>query len=309
MSKRKRNVISYEEAMRDIEKFVHDENSEELSDLDELYGDEYFDINVEAELENNSESDQENNSDNDTEALVEPPVARRKHRRKYLTYQRNVNSIEAALDEGNYDLFDLPLERVTIKGKIPDDSANKKNAKKDISFTNQLRNLVGRQSEKDVIKNKPGVASCAKDIDSPMETFEFFLPFEFMQKIVTITNIKIQKTIGEFSTEIESNKYPHIKEIDVVDLYATFGLMYFRGLYNLNNHDLNILFSEKHGPPPFGATMSRQRFEFIIAHICFDDPETRTDRWKHDRFAAMRDIFAECNRNFARAIVKYQMIT
>ena len=137
MSKRKRNV-SYEEAMRDIEKFVHDGNSEELSDLDELYGDEYFDINVEADLENNSESDQENNSDNDTEAFVEPPVARRKHRRKSLTFQRNVNSIEAALDEGNYDLFDLPLERVTIKGKIPDDSANKKNTKKDISFTTLL---------------------------------------------------------------------------------------------------------------------------------------------------------------------------
>ena len=48
-----------------------------------------------------------------------------------------------------------------------------------------------------------------------------------------------------------------------------------RGLYNLNNHKLSILFSEKQGLPVFGATMSLLRFKFILAHLCFDDEETR----------------------------------
>jgi hypothetical protein len=41
------------------------------------------------------------------------------------------------------------------------------------------------------------------------------------------------------------------------------------------------------------TTMSRNRFKFIRANLCFDDSSTRDDRWKPDRFAAIREIF-EC---------------
>ena len=106
-----------------------------------------------------------------------------------------------------------------------------------------------------------------------------------------------------------SNKYPQIEPVDRIDIYATFGLMYFRAVYNINNRDLNIAFSDKHGSPPFSSTMSRLRFEFISSHMCFDDPDTRKDRWQHDRFAAMREIFEECNKNFARALVPDDYLT
>ena len=41
--------------------------------------------------------------------------------------------------------------------------------------------------------------------------------------------------------------------------------------------------------------MSRNRFKFIRANLCFDDSSTRDDRWKQDRFGAIREIFESFN--------------
>jgi hypothetical protein len=41
--------------------------------------------------------------------------------------------------------------------------------------------------------------------------------------------------------------------------------------------------------------MSRNRFTFIRANLCFDDSSTRDNRWKQDRFAAIREIFESFN--------------
>ena len=43
------------------------------------------------------------------------------------------------------------------------------------------------------------------------------------------------------------------------------GLMYLRGLYGLNHHDIELLFTNSIGPNVFGATMSQQRMKFLLA--------------------------------------------
>ena len=65
----------------------------------------------------------------------------------------------------------------------------------------------------------------------------------------------------------------------------------------LNIHSTNILFSNTDGLPIFGATMSKKIFTF------FDDFETREDRLKHDRFAAIQKSFEKCNVNSARSYI------
>ena len=42
------------------------------------------------------------------------------------------------------------------------------------------------------------------------------------------------------------------------------------------------LFSDCYRPPMFSAVMSRNRFEFILHNLCFDDESTRAERWKKD---------------------------
>ena len=48
--------------------------------------------------------------------------------------------------------------------------------------------------------------------------------------------------------------------------------------------------------------MSRLRYAFMMKHLCFDNFENRSERWKHDRFAAIRDFFGKCNEIFGAVI-------
>ena len=113
-----------------------------------------------------------------------------------------------------------------------------------------------------------------------------------IEELVNRTNSRIRKTLENLSQGIhDSDRYPHYKEIDHLDMYAFIGLFYMRGLYNLNTYKRSILFSEKQGLPVSGATMSLLRFKFILAHLCFDDEETCPKRWQNDRFTAFRDFF------------------
>ena len=94
-------------------------------------------------------------------------------------------------------------------------------------------------------------------------------------KTVTQTNKRISNTLEKFEVlREESDKYPQLKEVTIDEMKAFIGLIYFRGLYGQNSHRTNIIFSPKHGSPVFGACMSRNRFEFLQAHICFDDFES-----------------------------------
>ena len=71
--------------------------------------------------------------------------------------------------------------------------------------------------------------------------------------------------------------------------------MYARGLLGQNRFSYKQLFMEGLGHPVFGAVMSVNRFGFLHANISFDDINTRHNKWVHDRFAAMRDIFEQFN--------------
>ena len=55
------------------------------------------------------------------------------------------------------------------------------------------------------------------------------------------------------------------------------------------------LFSDSYGPPMFSAVMSRNRFAFILHNLSFDDESTRAERWKKDRFTAIREFFEKFN--------------
>ena len=52
-----------------------------------------------------------------------------------------------------------------------------------------------------------------------------------------------------------------------------------RGLLGQAHQSTNAMFYEIFRNPVFSATMPRNRFKFLIAHISFDDYTTRPTRW------------------------------
>ena len=47
--------------------------------------------------------------------------------------------------------------------------------------------------------------------------------------------------------------------------------------------------------------MSKNRFEFLVSNLCFDDSTTRKQRWSRDRFAAFRKVCELFNNNCAQS--------
>ena len=55
------------------------------------------------------------------------------------------------------------------------------------------------------------------------------------------------------------------------------------------------LFSDSYGPPMFSGVMSRNHATFILHNLSFDDGSTCAERWKKDRFTAIRVFFEKFN--------------
>ena len=92
----------------------------------------------------------------------------------------------------------------------------------------------------------------------------------------------------------ESSKYTWIlKKPDRGEIDALFGLLYFRGILEVNLHMTDILFF-------LGAIMLKNRFRFLKGHICFDNLQERTQLWETDRFAAVKEIWEIFNSNLSK---------
>ena len=79
------------------------------------------------------------------------------------------------------------------------------------------------------------------------------------------------------------------KKTGRVEIDALFGLMYFKGILGVNLHMIDRLFSNDIYFV-FGGIMSKNRFRFLKGHICFHNPQKRTQLWETDRFVAVREI-------------------
>ena len=96
--------------------------------------------------------------------------------------------------------------------------------------------------------------------------------------VVESTNERIEDTIDDLGEDLAGNDTePFTCTIDAQEIYALFGLFYFRGLLGLSLNVVLRLFSEKYRQPVFGSTMSRNRFSFLSALLCFDDTSTQRE--------------------------------
>ena len=174
------------------------------------------------------------------------------------------------------------------------------NKKNDVICTFQNfppRGNVGRNNRANVITGRQGPQPKVQNAPSPRTAFELFFTADIVQSIVLHTNTKVQNTLSKLPDNLvtQDSRYSYMKEVTVEEIYAFIGLYLYHGLYKLNTLSVDKLFFNDFGPPIFSATMSRNRFVFIRAHLSFDGKTTRENRWQHDRFAAMRKAFEVFN--------------
>ena len=144
--------------------------------------------------------------------------------------------------------------------------------------------MSGQQRQCDII---PGgkhsiLLGRAKHIERIDDAFDLLFDEEIFSLIESKTNENIKKiteTLTKHTEHLfESSKYPWIKPKNIFELCALIVLLHFRGLFGINYHGLNILFSDKAGPPVFSATMSRDCMKCLLSTLPFGDPKTRKEK-------------------------------
>ena len=139
-----------------------------------------------------------------------------------------------------------------------------------------------------------------------MQAWMLFFTKTMLDIIVIETNRKIEETMVQLQSmpvADSSSRYEYMRLTNPSEVLALIGMIYMRGLLGQAHQSINAMFHEIFGNPVFSATMSRNRFKFLIAHISFDDHTTRPTRWQHGRFAAFRNIFEEFNKNCGKFLV------
>ena len=104
----------------------------------------------------------------------------------------------------------------------------------------------------------------------------------------------------------KSSKCTWVKKTRGVEINALFGLMHLRGILGVNLHMTDrLIWNKRH----FGAIMSKNRFRFLKDHICFDNPQERTQLWETDRFAAVREIWEIFKSNLSKHVAPLEYLS
>ena len=120
------------------------------------------------------------------------------------------------------------------------------------------------------------------------------------------TNNFINKKLEKLRTckehMFERSKYTYLRDTTPLEIRALIGFMYFRGLYGLNHHRIDILFSDA-GPSIFSSIFSKNRAKFLLASLSFIDRDNCIINFPRDRFASSRPMFELFNANCSKYLV------
>ena len=165
----------------------------------------------------------------------------------------------------------------------------------------EKKGVSGRAANQNILRGAEGPRGRGKAAKTPVEDFELFITDEMMQDVLNNTNKNIRNFVTRFHDVLkESSKYSYIKETDLIELKALIGLLYLTAALQLNIFKTREIFFHESSHAIFAATMSYNRFAFLICFLEFDDKETWRQQWRRDKFAAIREFFMKMNENNGR---------
>lgn len=87
------------------------------------------------------------------------------------------------------------------------------------------------------------------------------------------------------------------------------GGLIFSGCQRNNHLSTREMFSPKTASAFYRAAMSEDRFSFLVSCLRFDDRDTREERRKTDKFAAIRKIWDIFTANCGKMYVPHENLT
>lgn len=152
-----------------------------------------------------------------------------------------------------------------------------------------------RTPARNIIRGRlPGLLQPAKALgNSPSTKDVWSLLFDdgMIQNIVTYTNKKLESVRSGLDERTHKSNY---RNTDELEINAYIGLQLLASILKSSREDMASLFSKDvTNRPYFNATMSVKRFEILTSCIRFDDKETRVQRKKENKAAAISELFSQ----------------
>ncbi|XP_066951251.1 uncharacterized protein [Macrobrachium rosenbergii] len=145
---------------------------------------------------------------------------------------------------------------------------------------------VPRTSAGNISLYTTGPTQKAQVADTPHECFSLFFVDEIINEIVKWTNKSIEIRAPKYA-----RKTATLNPVEPAELRALLGLLIFSGCQRNNHLSFREMWDPSTGAGLYCSTMSFGRFEFLLNCLQFDNPETREDRQKTDKFAPVRKIW------------------
>lgn len=188
------------------------------------------------------------------------------------------NSSENSEDERNAQLIHAhqSSEAEASEDSDEDDISNNLMDKNNHLWSTQCPETNRRRGAENVIRDRAGPTSCAKK-ETKLETWSLFFPEEMLQKIVRYSQKK-------------ADLLEICVRLDIDQLRAYIGILYFRGAHHDQKMPITELWSE-HDRDFYACAMPRNLFLIWNKVLRFDDSSLRAERYQTDTYCAFREIW------------------
>lgn len=148
-----------------------------------------------------------------------------------------------------------------------------------------------------IVRGARGPTRAVKDIVDPLMLFEQFITNQIVDEILKWTNLEIEMKRQNYESISSTQKNTSKEEIR-----ALLGIMVLTAALKDNHLTLDELFNSEYCGTRYVSCMSKDRCEFLLLCLRFDDRAVRLQRQKNDPFTPIRDIWemliVQCRQNY-----------
>lgn len=181
-------------------------------------------------------------------------------------------------------------------------------------FSNNLALPKQKIKSKNIVKILPGPTRFSREAKNEIDIFLKFFPLEIIDKIVLYTNkfihkraTKVQNRCIEMGNEFRSREF---KTTTRGEMLALIGIFFYMATCKASRANAKSFWkSDGTGMVLFRAALSYNRFFFLMQALRFDDLDTRSERQKSDKLAAVREMYTTFNDNCMKNYSPSEFVT
>ncbi|XP_057662243.1 piggyBac transposable element-derived protein 4-like [Diorhabda carinulata] len=167
--------------------------------------------------------------------------------------------------------------------------------KNGMKWSVQTNDSKAKAPARNIVHVRPG--PCKMFEPDLLQCFQTFFSKSIIDEIILRTNQEIERQRLKYKTSNST-----LSNITNIELDAFFGLLILSAVLKDNHLSTDLLFNTEYSGNKYRATMSKERLNFIVNCLRFDDLDSRMERRNESKFAPIKSIWemfiSNCKSNY-----------